>query len=298
VTDTEAGTGAAARAGVGGADAAAVSAAVAHLSTAFGGPLVPATVGLILGSGLGALADAVEDGVRVPFADVPGFAPPTVAGHSGLVVAGRLAGAPVIALQGRYHLYEGHGAAMIVRPVRALLALGVRTLIITNAAGGANPRFVPGDLMVIEDHINLLWQNPLTGAVRAGETRFPDMSEPYDRQLQRLALDEALAAGVPMVRGVYCAVAGPSYETPAEVRMLRALGADAVGMSTVPEVIVARAAGARVLGISLISNAAAGLTGAPLSHDEVVAAGLAARDRFGTVIRRVLAALATAHVPS
>jgi purine-nucleoside phosphorylase len=269
-----------------------VEAAVAYLAEALGGEASPGTVGLILGSGLGALADAIEDALRVPFGDVPGFAPPTVVGHRGVVVAGRLEGAPCIALQGRYHLYEGHGAEAIVRPVRALLALGVRTFIITNAAGGANPRYRPGDLMLIDDHINLMWHNPLFGAVHAGETRFPDMSEPYDRRLQQLAAEVALGRGIQTVRGVYCAVAGPSYETPAEVRMYRALGADAIGMSTVPEVIVARAAGARVLGISLITNAAAGLTGEPLSHDEVVEAGLHAQEYFGALVRGVLAALA------
>jgi purine-nucleoside phosphorylase len=245
-------------------------------------------VALILGSGLGALADALEDPVRIPFTDVPGFAPPTVEGHRGVVAAGRLEGVPCVALQGRYHLYEGHEPEAIVRPVRALIALGVRTFIITNAAGGANPRFAPGDLMIIDDHLNLMWRNPLIGAVRDGEVRFPDMSEPYDRELQRITAEVALEQGIRTVRGVYCAVSGPAYETPAEVRMYRALGADAIGMSTVPEVVVARAAGARVLGISLISNAAAGLSPVPLSHAEVVEAGLQAQGYFGALVRGVL----------
>jgi purine-nucleoside phosphorylase len=254
-----------------------------------------ARIGLVLGSGLGALADELDDAVRLPFEEVPGFAPPTVVGHRGVVVAGRLEDVACIALQGRYHLYEGHDAASIVRPIRALLALGVETFIITNAAGGANPRFHAGDLMIIDDHINLMWRNPLIGRVHDGETRFPDMSEPYDRELQRLAERVALDHGVATVRGVYCAVLGPSYETPAEVRAFRALGADAVGMSTVPEVLVARAAGARVLGVSLISNPAAGLSPVPLSHDEVVAAGVQARDYFGTLVRGVVGRLGTSR---
>jgi purine-nucleoside phosphorylase len=249
-------------------------------------------IGLVLGSGLGDLADELEDSTRVPFSEVPGFVPPTVVGHRGVVVAGRLANVRCVALQGRYHLYEGHAAEAVVRPVRALIGLGVRTFIITNAAGGANPRFRAGDLMIIDDHIGMMWRNPLSGAVRPGETRFPDMSEPYDRELQRLAERVALDHGVRTVRGVYCAVLGPSYETPAEIRALRALGADAVGMSTVPEVLVARAAGARVLGISLISNPAAGLTTERLTHEEVVAAGLAARGYFGTLVRGIVAELA------
>jgi purine-nucleoside phosphorylase len=248
-------------------------------------------VALVLGSGLGALADELREKVRIPFSEVPGFAPPTVVGHRGVVVAGVLEGVRCVALQGRYHLYEGHDPASVVLPVRALLGLDADTLIVTNAAGGANPRFRTGDLMIIADHIDLTWRNPLIGAVHAGESRFPDMSGPYDRALQQLADRVALERGIATVRGVYCAVLGPSYETPAEVRAFRALGADAIGMSTVPEVLVARAAGVRVLGISLISNPAAGLTAEPLTHDEVVAAGLQARGRFGALVRGVLARL-------
>lgn len=248
-------------------------------------------VAMILGSGLGALADEFEDITALPFTDVPGFPPAAVTGHAGRLVIGRLEGRAVIALQGRFHLYEGHDAATITLPVRLMLALGARRLIVTNAAGGINRSFRPGDLMLIEDHINLMMRNPLIGPVLAGDTRFPDMTEAYDRPLRALAMRVGETQGVRLVSGVYAAVLGPSYETPAEIRMLERLGADAIGMSTVPEVIVARARGVPVLGISLITNAAAGVTGEPLSHDEVVAAGVEARQRFTRLIRGVLADL-------
>jgi purine-nucleoside phosphorylase len=263
--------------------------AIACLRDRLGGP--PPEIGLILGSGLGGLADELAEASRVPFDEVPGFAPATVEGHRGMVVAGRLEGVRCVALQGRFHLYEGHSPEATVRPVRALLGLGARILIITNAAGGANPRFWPGDLMIIDDHINLMWRNPLIGPAARGEERFPDMAAPYDPELQTLAERVALDRGIRTVRGVYCGVLGPSYETPAEIRAIRVMGADAVGMSTVPEVLVARASGARVLGISLISNAAAGLTSERLNHEEVVSAGVKARGYFGALLRGVVARL-------
>jgi len=243
---------------------------------------------LILGSGLGALAEEIEDAVAIPFAEIPGFAPATVEGHRGRLVAGRLEGVECILLQGRYHLYEGHTPAVVTLPVRVMAALGARTLIVTNAAGGINRTFRAGDLMIIDDHINLMWRNPLIGPTVPGDERFPDMSAPYDPELQALAERVALARRIPTTRGVYAAVSGPSYETPAEIRMLQRLGADAVGMSTVPEVIVARAMGVRVLGISLITNLAAGISSQPLSHDEVVAAGLEAQGRFASLVRGIL----------
>jgi purine-nucleoside phosphorylase len=246
-------------------------------------------VALVLGSGLGALADEIEDAVRIPFSDVPGFVAPGVAGHRGMLVAGRLEGTPCIALQGRFHLYEGHSPAAVALPTRVMLALGARTLLVTNAAGALNRSFEPGDLMVIDDHVNLLWRNPLIGAEHEGEDRFVDMSRPYDPELQALAQDVAREHGIRMRRGVYVATLGPSYETPAEIRMMQRLGGDAVGMSTVPEVLVARARGARVLGISLITNYAAGTTSALLSHDDVVAAGTAARADFARLVRGVIA---------
>jgi purine-nucleoside phosphorylase len=248
-------------------------------------------VALILGSGLGALVDEFEDVVTWPFVDVPGFPQTAVAGHAGRLVIGRLEGRTAVALQGRFHLYEGHDADTVTLPVRVMLALGARTLIVTNAAGGINRSFRPGDLMLIEDHINLMSRNPLVGPVAAGDTRFPDMTDAYDGALRALAGRVARAQDVRLVAGVYAAVLGPSYETPAEIRMLERLGADAVGMSTVPEVIVARARGVPVLGVSLITNAAAGVTGEPLSHEEVVAAGVEARQRFSRLIRGIIAAI-------
>lgn len=245
-------------------------------------------VGLVLGSGLGALGDELEDAVRVPFSDIPGFSAAGVQGHAGALVAGTLEGVRCVALQGRPHLYEGHEPDVVAFPARVLVQLGIDTLLVTNAAGGINRTFRPGDLMIIDDHINLLFRNPLTGPVQPGETRFPDMSHPYDPALQELAQRLALEERVRVVRGVYCAVLGPSYETRAEIGMLRRMGADAVGMSTVPEVLVARASGVRVLGISLISNPAADLSATPLDHAEVIAAGNAARADFTRLVRRIV----------
>lgn len=249
---------------------------------------------LVLGSGLGPLADRLEDAVRIPFVEIPGFAPATAVGHRGVLVAGRLEGLECLALQGRYHLYEGHRPEAVALPIRVGAALGARTLLVTNAAGGLNPAFRAGDLMIIDDHVNLMWHNPLTGPTVPGDERFPDMSEPYDRQLRRMAEEAALERGVRVVRGVYAAVPGPSYETPAEIRMLRRFGGDAVGMSTVPEVLVARAIGVRVLGVSLITNLAAGLVTRPLAHEDVLAAGAAAQDRIASLVRGVLRRIAAA----
>lgn len=243
---------------------------------------------IVLGSGLGKLGDDIEHAVRIPFGEIPGFAASAVEGHKGMFVAGRLEGVDVVALQGRFHLYEGHSAATAAWPIRAMAALGADTLIVSNAAGALNPALPAGMLMIIDDHINLMWGNPLLGPVLPGEARFPDMSRPYDPELQRLAEQVALEQKIPVTRGVYLAVLGPSYETPAEIRMFRKFGGDAVGMSTIPEVIAARALGVRVLGISLITNAAAGSTGVPLDHSEVIAAGSEASGRFTKLIRGVL----------
>jgi purine-nucleoside phosphorylase len=247
-------------------------------------------VAIVLGSGLGFLADDVADAVRIPYRDVPGFPATGVAGHKGELVAGALAGVPVIAQSGRFHLYEGHAAEVVVRPVRAFAALGAEIVIFTNAAGGLRPTFRPGTLMLIADHINFMWRNPLIGPVGAGEERFPDMSEPYDPALRALAREAAREARVPLEEGVYCALLGPSYETPAEIRMLQRLGADAVGMSTVPEVIAARARGLRCLAFSTITNAAAGL-GPPLSHAEVLEVGERVAGQLAQVIRGVVTRL-------
>lgn len=227
-------------------------------------------VGIILGSGLGGIAATIDDAVRIPYREVPGFPGATVVGHAGELVAGTLSGTPVVALSGRFHMYEGHDAALAGFPVRVLHALGARTLVVSNAAGGARKSLRPGTLMLISDHINMQFRNPLVGQVEEGDTRFPDMSEPYDVELRSLAKRVAAEQGVQLDEGVYVALLGPTYETRAEVKMLQQLGADAIGMSTVPEVVVARAIGMRVLGISCITNYACGLSGSPITHDEVI----------------------------
>lgn len=245
---------------------------------------------LVLGSGLGGLADEIEDPVAIPFDTIPGFPRRTqeLAGHAGRLVAGRLEGVEVAAMQGRFHLYEGWTPAEVAFPIRALAALGAGVMILTNAAGGLRPGMEPGDLMLIADHLNLMAQNPLVGRVVPGEQRFPDMSDPYDRAFRAAAEAVALDLGIPLTQGVYAALMGPSYETPAEIRMLARLGADAVGMSTVPEVLVARAIGIRCMGISCITNLAAGLGGAMLSHDEVMEVGARVRDRLVALVRGIL----------
>jgi purine-nucleoside phosphorylase len=228
------------------------------------------TIGVILGSGLGGLSRKIVDAVRIPFADIPGFPEPTVAGHEGVVIMGSLGGREIVALSGRFHVYEAHHAALAAFPVRVFHALGARELFVSNAAGGISPRLAVGDLMMISDHLNLMGTNPLLGPVQEGDVRFPDMTDAYDPGLRRVLRTIAESVGVTLREGVYAGVLGPSYETPAEVKMLRMLGADAVGMSTVPEVIVARALRMRVVGVSCITNAAAGVTGAALSHAEVL----------------------------
>jgi purine-nucleoside phosphorylase len=207
------------------------------------------------------------------------------------VLAGRLAGRPVVALAGRLHMYEGHGPSLAAFPVRVLHALGARTLLVSNAAGGLRDRFRAGALMMISDHINLTFRNPLVGDAEPGEPRFPDMSEPYDRELAARLHACASALGVPLEEGVYCGLLGPAYETPAEVRMLRVLGADAVGMSTVAEVVVARALGMRVAGVSCITNLASGISPHPLSHAEVLEVGARVAARFGDLVERFVATL-------
>ena len=255
---------------------------------------------LVLGSGLGGLADEIEDAVRIPFGDIPGFPRRTqeLAGHAGQLVAGRLEGVEVAAMQGRFHLYEGWQPADVALPVRALAALGAQTMVLTNAAGGIRPGFMPGDLMLIADHINLMFRNPLIGQTFPGETRFPDMSDPYDAGYRRAAEEVARELKIPVVEGVYAAVLGPSYETPAEIRMLARMGADAIGMSTIPEVLVARAIGVRCLGISCITNLAAGLGGERLSHDEVMEVGARVRHRLAALVRGVLPRIAGLNLPS
>ena len=248
-----------------------------------------ARVGLVLGSGLGAFADDLEDAVAIPYEEIPGFARSTVEGHAGRLVLGKVGGTPVLVLQGRFHFYEGYALDEVTFPIRVLGLLGIKALILTNAAGGLNNSLTQGALMLISDHLNLMGTNPLLGPndSRFG-TRFPDMSEVYDREFQEAAIAEARAMRIELKRGIYAALTGPSYETPAEIRMLRALGADAVGMSTVPEAIVARHMGVKVLGISCITNMAAGVLDRPIDHAEVMETGEAVRATFTELLRRTI----------
>ena len=248
-------------------------------------------VAIVLGSGLGAVADAVPDAVRVPYREIAGFPEPGAPGHKGELVAGTLEGVPLVVQSGRFHLYEGHTAELAALPTRVFARLGVDTLIVTNAAGGIRHTFRPPTLMLIADHINLMFRNPLVGPVVEGDQRFPDMSDPYDAALRASARAVARAEGIVLEEGVYAALLGPSFETPAEIRMLERLGADAVGMSTVPEVIAARARGLRCLGFSSVTNVAAGLSAQPLSHVEVLEAGARVAGQLERLIRGVLTRL-------
>lgn len=250
-------------------------------------------VGLILGSGLGGFADGFAGATAIDYADIPNFPRSHVEGHRGRLVLGARAGVRCVAMQGRVHLYEGHSAAMVAFPARVLIALGARIIVVTNAAGGVNPAWPAGTLMLIRDHIDLLRDHALRGLNddRLGP-RFPDMTAAYAPELRALVQRAAAAIGVPLTEGVYAAMPGPTYETPAEVRMLQVLGADAVGMSTVPEVCAARHMGARVIGLSCITNQAAGISGAPLSHDEVTATAARVRGAFESLLDAVLGALA------
>jgi purine-nucleoside phosphorylase len=253
--------------------------------------LVP-EVGIVLGSGLGGLADAVEDPVAVPFDELPGWPAATAPGHVGRLLLGRLGGKPVVMLQGRFHLYEGNAPGLVIQPVLLFGRLGARVVVLTNAAGGLDPAFGPGTLMVISDHINLTGLNPLIGgnAPAIGQ-RFPDLTDAWSARLRAKLHDAGRGEGVPLAEGVYVGLTGPNYETPSEVRMLAALGGHAVGMSTVMEAIAARWAGIEVCGVSLVTNAGAGYTGEPLTHEEVLAAGAEAGPRLGRVIARFIADL-------
>jgi purine-nucleoside phosphorylase len=251
----------------------------------------PPEILLVLGSGLGGLVRLVQGAVTVPFGEIPGLPRAGVAGHEGRFVAGRVEGRAVLVQQGRFHLYEDHPDGVVGAPVRLAAGLGATAAIFTNAAGGISRELGPGSILLLDDHLNLLWRNPLFGPALEGEERFPDMSAPYDPALQALALEVARDRGIPLTRGTYGAVLGPSYETPAEVRALRAAGAHAVGMSTVPEVTVARALGLRVLAFSLITNRAAGLSLAPLDHQEVLEIGKVAGGRLLELIQGVMSRL-------
>lgn len=245
-------------------------------------------LGIILGSGLGDFADNLE-GVRIKYQDIPGFETSTVAGHKGQLVFGEVLGKNAVIMQGRYHFYEGYHISRIVYPIKVMKKLGVKTLIITNAAGSVNKEYKAGDLMVISDHINLMGVNPLIGENDAtlGD-RFPDMSEVYNHSLADLALAKGKELGLTVQKGVYAAMSGPSYETPAEINMLRIMGADAVGMSTVPEALVANYCSMRVLGISCITNSAAGVHPSRLSHAEVVETAAKVKDSFMKLLMAVV----------
>ena len=245
---------------------------------------------LVLGSGLGGLSARVRDPVEVLFGDLPGFPATSVEGHSGRFLIGRIADTAVLVQSGRFHFYEGVGAGIVAAPVRVGRALGARTLVLTNAAGGIRADLVPGSVMLVDDHLNLMFRSVLAGAVTGDEARFPDMSRPFDPALMALAEAAARDAGMLLTRGTYAAVGGPHFESPAEIRALRAAGADAVGMSTVPEVTVARAAGQRVLAFSLITNRASGLGAGSLDHEEVMRYG----DEAGTTLGALLEALVPA----
>jgi len=254
--------------------------------------LVP-RVGIVLGSGLGGLADDLEDAVAIPFDELPGWPAATAPGHVGRLLLGRLSGTAVVMLQGRFHLYEGNDPGLVVQPVLLFGRLGAGVIVLTNAAGGVDPAYGPGTLMVIRDHLNLTGRTPLFGP-NADEIgpRFPDLTDAWSPRLRAGLHAAADAEGVALVEGVYAGLLGPQYETPAEVRMLRTLGADAVGMSTVLECIAARWAGLEVCGVSLVTNAGAGYSGQPLAHEEILAAGAEAGPRLARVIRRFVGALA------
>lgn len=253
-----------------------------------------ARIALVLGSGLGAFADDLQERVVIPYAEIQGFARSTVEGHAGQLVLGKIEGVPLVAMQGRFHYYEGYTFDEVVFPIRVMGLMGIRALVLTNAAGGINVAFDQGALMVISDHLNLIGENPLRGAndERFGP-RFPDMSEVYAREYQEISVDEARAIGLELRRGIYAALSGPSYETPAEVRMLRTLGADAVGMSTVPEAIIARQMSIRVLGLSCITNMAAGVHDEPINHQEVIETGARVHETFKELLRRIIPRLLT-----
>jgi purine-nucleoside phosphorylase len=250
-------------------------------------------IAVVLGSGLGSFADEMTGAVRIPYCDIPHFSRSTAVGHAGQLVLGKIGDCPIVVMQGRVHLYEGYPAQQVAFPIRVFEKLGVRAAIFTNAAGGINLDYGQGRLVVIKDHINLQGQNPLMGQedVRLG-SRFIDMTEAYSRSYRQMAHEAAKKLGIEISEGVYAALLGPSYETPAEIRYLRAIGADLVGMSTVPEVIVARQIGLKVLAISCVTNMAAGVLDKPLNHEEVLETGRRVAGQFTALLREVIGAMA------
>lgn len=246
-------------------------------------------IGLVLGSGLGDFADTLEEAVRIPYAEIPNFPVPSIPGHCGALVFGRKCGRDVVVMQGRIHYYEGLPQQEITLPIRVLAALGVKTVVLTNACGGVNLSFTPGDLMLISDHINFSGANPLIGPnLEAFGPRFPDMSDLYTASLRAAIREKAEAAGIPLQEGVYAMYCGPNYETPAEIRMFRTLGADTVGMSTVPEALVAGHCGMQVVGVSCVTNMAAGVLPVKLSHAEVTETANRVSEKFRKLIDLIL----------
>lgn len=246
-------------------------------------------IAIILGSGLGDLADQIEGSVKIPYTEIPHFPVSTVVGHAGQLIIGELEGQIVLAMQGRFHYYEGYPMEDVTYPIRVMKQMGIEKLIVTNAAGAVDPSFVPGDLMLISDHLNLSGANPLIGRnLEEFGVRFPDLSNAYSQSLRSVARKVAKEENIDLKEGVYAFMSGPTYETPAEVRMVRTLGADAVGMSTAPEVIIAVHSGIEVVGISCLTNMAAGILDQPLNHDEVVETSQLAKVRFTTLIKRLL----------
>ena len=273
-------------------------------TAAGGGPGIGPSIGIVLGSGLGAVADAIPNPILIPYAEIPHFPHSTVEGHSGRIVAGLLGGIPVVVMQGRVHFYEGYTPQQVTFPMRVLGALGLRAVILTNAAGGIAEGYRIGQLVALADHINLMGFNPLVGpneprfAVKSGTgLRFFDMTEAYSKRLRGVAHEAAAAEGFELAEGVYLAVSGPSFETPAEIRAFRSMGATLVGMSTVPETIVARHMGIEVLGISCVTNLAAGLGATQLSHQEVFEAGRKVEHRLARLFERLIPSIA-AHLES
>ncbi len=251
-------------------------------------------VGVVLGSGLGGLADEVQDRIEIPYDQIPGWPVSTAVGHAGVLTVGTIDGVPLAVMRGRAHLYEGIGADLAVFGIRVLARLGIRTLVVTNAAGAIDESYRPGMLVLISDHVNLMGTSPLVGPNDdALGPRFPDMSDAYDPELRRIAREAAARLGVEVVEGVYAAWLGPQFETPAEIRFARAIGGDLAGMSTVPEVIAARHLGIRCLGISVVTNMAAGVVEGKLGHEEVLAVGAEAQPRLTALLREILSALAS-----
>ncbi|HON44295.1 MAG TPA: purine-nucleoside phosphorylase [Planctomycetota bacterium] len=253
---------------------------------------MPVTIGIVLGSGLGDFDKQLENRIEIPYSEIANFPISTVQGHAGKLVLGQVSGKNIIAMSGRFHYYEGYAMEQVIFPIRTMAKMGVHSLIVTNAAGGINFNFQAGNLMLIQDHINMLGTNPLIGKNQDDfGLRFPDMSTAYTPEYQQIALQAAREENIDLRRGIYLATTGPSYETPAEIRMMRTLGADAVGMSTVPEVITARHAGLKILGISCITNMAAGVLKQPLSHEEVFETASQAQEKFTRLIRNIISKL-------